>query len=217
MMPYCQLDPKGHISVKFYLKFESSHSRKCAWTCRLWNGGHFFSASMCQCIKVFIQTNTYGHGKHCAYPWRWLHPDLNFCQFCFLMSEWFWDISKANDSPGGCLNIKMPSYQYRDSHVKDKTVSPTVLSLTWDPHTWKRQSLYWDRALMFWRKSTLTCSTKDSVHTYCTVPCSQLEHQNHNSSKFLSHSQKLNNILSHRNFTIFKHLIYFDIPVLSNL
>ena len=34
--------------------------------------------------------------------------------------------------PGGHLNIKMPSYQYRDSHVKDKTVSPTVLSLTWE-------------------------------------------------------------------------------------
>ena len=32
----------------------------------------------------------------------------------------------------GRLNIKMLSYQYRDSHVKDKTVSPTVLSLTWD-------------------------------------------------------------------------------------
>ena len=31
----------------------------------------------------------------------------------------------------GRLNIKMPSYQFRDSHVKDKTVSPTVLSLTW--------------------------------------------------------------------------------------
>ena len=31
---------------------------------------------------------------------------------------------------GGPLNMKMPSYQYRDSHVKDKTVSPTVLSLT---------------------------------------------------------------------------------------
>ena len=30
----------------------------------------------------------------------------------------------------GRLNIKMPSYQYRHSHVKDKTVSPTVLSLT---------------------------------------------------------------------------------------
>ena len=33
--------------------------------------------------------------------------------------------------PGGRFNKKMPSYQYRDSHVKDKTVSPTVLSLTW--------------------------------------------------------------------------------------
>ena len=33
---------------------------------------------------------------------------------------------------GGCLNIKMYSYQYRDSHVKDKTVSPTILSLTWE-------------------------------------------------------------------------------------
>ena len=33
---------------------------------------------------------------------------------------------------GGHLNIKMPSYQYSDSYVKDKTVSPTVLSLTWE-------------------------------------------------------------------------------------
>ena len=24
--------------------------------------------------------------------------------------------------PGGCLSIKMASYQYRDPHVKDKTV-----------------------------------------------------------------------------------------------
>ena len=32
----------------------------------------------------------------------------------------------------GRLNIKMSSYQYRDPHVKDKTVSPTVLSLTWE-------------------------------------------------------------------------------------
>ena len=31
----------------------------------------------------------------------------------------------------GRLTIKMPSYQFRDSHVKDMTVSQTVLSLTW--------------------------------------------------------------------------------------
>ena len=33
---------------------------------------------------------------------------------------------------GGRLNIKMSSYQHNDSHVEDKTVSPTVLSLTWE-------------------------------------------------------------------------------------
>ena len=47
---------------------------------------------------------------------------------------------------GRGLNIKMPSYQYRDSHVKHKTVSPSVLSLTWESHTWERRSLYWDGA-----------------------------------------------------------------------
>ena len=43
------------------------------------------------------------------------------CQDCYM-----------SKSPWGRLNIKMSSYQYRDSHVKDKTVSPTVLSLTWE-------------------------------------------------------------------------------------
>ena len=45
---------------------------------------------------------------------------------------------------GGCCNIKMPSYQYRDSHVKEKTVSPTVLYLTWESPYLVRWSLYWD-------------------------------------------------------------------------
>ena len=42
-----------------------------------------------------------------------------------------WALFQYKDS-GGRLNIKMLSYQYRHSHVKDKTVSPTVLSLTWE-------------------------------------------------------------------------------------
>ena len=33
---------------------------------------------------------------------------------------------------GGCLNIKMPSYQYRDPHVKDKTVLRPSYLLTWE-------------------------------------------------------------------------------------
>ena len=46
-LQYCQLDPKEHISAKFYLKFKCFHSRKCTWTCRLQNGSHFVLASMC--------------------------------------------------------------------------------------------------------------------------------------------------------------------------
>ena len=40
MLTYCQLDPKEHISMKFYLKFNFFHSWKCVWKCRLRNGGH---------------------------------------------------------------------------------------------------------------------------------------------------------------------------------
>ena len=51
VLPYCQLEPKEYISVKFYLKFNCFHSRKCTSKCGLRNGGHFVSASMC--LKIF--------------------------------------------------------------------------------------------------------------------------------------------------------------------
>ena len=46
--------------------------------------------------------------------------------------------------PGSHLNIKMSSYQYRDPHVKDKTVSRPSYLQHGNPHTWERRSLYWD-------------------------------------------------------------------------
>ena len=50
---------------------------------------------------------------------------------------------------GGRLNIKKSSYQYRDSHVEDKTVSPTVLSLTWEsPYPGKTVFIFLDGALV---------------------------------------------------------------------
>ena len=33
--------------------------------------------------------------------------------------------------------MTMPSYEYKDSHYKDKTVSETLLSLSWKFYTWK--------------------------------------------------------------------------------
>ena len=69
---------------------------------------------------IFIKLNT-------RVPNRF--QNSNLVSWCSGRSVVFlWKIH--NKRPGGRLNIKMPSYQSRYSHVKDKTVSPTVLSLT---------------------------------------------------------------------------------------
>ena len=39
--------------------------------------------------------------------------------------------------PGACLNIKMSSYQYTDSHYKNKTVWRPTHLYNENPHTWK--------------------------------------------------------------------------------
>ena len=38
----------------------------------------------------------------------------------------------------------MSSKQFRDPHVKDKTVSRPSYLQHGNPHTWERRSLYWD-------------------------------------------------------------------------
>ena len=64
--------------------------------------------------------------------WLWDHYlHMNhlsgcWCHGAYLKPGYHYTLSK------GRLNIKMLSYQYKDSHVKDKTVSQTVLSLTWE-------------------------------------------------------------------------------------
>ena len=47
-----------------------------------------------------------------------------------------WPPPLGTKPPGPRLNIKTVFPRYGDSHVKDKTVGETVLSLTWE-------SLYW--------------------------------------------------------------------------
>ena len=65
--------------------------------------------------------------------------------------------------PGGRLNIKMPSYQYRDSHVKDKTVSPTVLSLTWE-------SPYLGKTVFILRRALGAVSIRKTVLPGMAIP-----------------------------------------------
>ena len=81
MVPYCWLDPKKHISVKFCLKVESFHSRKYTWKCRLRTGGHFVSASMCYSpIDHFHNSQN----APVTYP-TMLHSEQKCGHFC---SEW---------------------------------------------------------------------------------------------------------------------------------
>ena len=47
MLDYCKLDTCEHISTKFLSKYNNFHRRKRIWKCRLENGGHVVSASMC--------------------------------------------------------------------------------------------------------------------------------------------------------------------------
>ena len=86
-------------------------------------------------IVHFGRPSSNGEGRLGSdWIWRWRitsirNPILgmvlrsSYLHNVFLYVEW---------GPWGRLNIKMSSYQYRDHHVKDKTVSPTVLSLTWE-------------------------------------------------------------------------------------
>ena len=49
------LGPQEQISVKFYSKYKTFHSRKCISSkYRLQNGGHFISASMCYNLQDML-------------------------------------------------------------------------------------------------------------------------------------------------------------------
>ena len=118
------------------------------------------------------------HRKYSRYlSWMWIweipnsrlqpHPpganELTYEELCNLARTWwiFWTIllnqhefifksrlSWQKKPRKKQAQEKMPSYQYRDLHVKDQDGLATILSLTWESHL-ERQSLYWDGALIF--------------------------------------------------------------------
>ena len=59
ILPYCQSDPKEHMLMKNYPKFERAHSRKRTWKCRLQNG----SNCIFQCINCRRIIQHYGEQK----------------------------------------------------------------------------------------------------------------------------------------------------------
>ena len=55
MLKYCWLDPWEQTSVKSQSKFRHFHSRKCIGKCRLKNGGHVSSSSMCEWGDIYSE------------------------------------------------------------------------------------------------------------------------------------------------------------------
>ena len=84
-----------------------------------------------------------------------------------------WRCEELRRQPGGRLNIKM-SFQYRDPHVKDKTVSRPSYLKHGNPHTWERQSgsnpVYceysapWTRCFEFRRDMKITGQQLQSLY-----------------------------------------------------
>ena len=74
------------------------------------------------CVSVSIIEN-----------WTIILPNVNTCQGSLGDEQYF---SFFNLKTGTCLIIKM-SYQYRNSHRKDETVSLLSNLYNGNPHTWK--------------------------------------------------------------------------------
>ena len=73
--------------------------------------------------------------------WSWDH--LIFIIEIPILVRWHLCIEMA---PWGWFNIKMPSYQYRNSHCRDKMVLWPSYLYNGIPYTGKITSLYWIRA-----------------------------------------------------------------------
>ena len=54
MPSYCQLNPKGYISVKLPSKYATFHWRNCVWKCRLQNGGDWLCSVGWICVQICI-------------------------------------------------------------------------------------------------------------------------------------------------------------------
>ena len=67
----------------------------------------------------------------------------------------------------------MLSYQYRDPHVKDKTVSPTVFSLTWE-------SPYLGKTVFILRQGPAYWNIYNDILCYETKYCTLSNDTKHN-------------------------------------
>ena len=101
MMPYCQLDHKEHIKMKFYWKIKIFHSRKLIQRCGPQNGWHFVLTSesnvttfdvcgKCTPIVIFFIRYTVGFGQNCSIYTR---PSMYDCFDLYMGDHWQWQLT----------------------------------------------------------------------------------------------------------------------------
>ena len=94
-------------------------------------------------VRLFFSSLTSGKA---ITPW-W------YCSTLVLVMVHCLMLPRHSQEAGSCLNIKTVFPRYGDSHVKDKTVSETILSLTWE-------SLYWIDGIFNWDGPQLAMNVK---------------------------------------------------------
>ena len=97
MMACCQLDTKGHISLKIYLKIKSFHSITCIWEGCLQNGDNIVSTSIYEYLQYtkIVMTSSNGNifrvtgplcGEFTGHRWIPLTKTSDAKLWCFLWS-----------------------------------------------------------------------------------------------------------------------------------
>ena len=103
----------------------------------------------------------YRNSRPVTYFLQWDHVKSNSLCRSDIMERWrVWLIAccysdrshaqylRKDGSPWGRLNIRMSSYQYRDSHYKDKTVSRPSYLYNGNTISGKTTSFYWKGVLV---------------------------------------------------------------------
>ena len=86
MIVYCQINCKEHIWMKFYLKYKSFLSRKCAWKCHLPKWRSYFAAAICLVNACYDQLQPF-HWATTGQQMVTIRPETRNCNHCCMGNQ----------------------------------------------------------------------------------------------------------------------------------
>ena len=118
-LAYGKLDSLEQSSVKFESKYNTFHWRKCIPKCRLQNIGHLVPASMCYSALFTTAWDPINRTNS-----AWSGDNFDYSVFCHwpggdVLAKHLHTVLLG---PEPLFTKKTPSYRYKDTHYKHKTV-----------------------------------------------------------------------------------------------